>query len=231
MCVSWQDAQAYAAWLSGRRPAIPVIERSGMGVCSAGRDAGGAVLGESESGQCRNANGSDLRGGCHDGHDHTAPVGTYRTNPFGLHDMLGNVAEWVEDCWNGYYHEGAPEDGRAWESGDCIRRVQRGGSWHSFPSSLRSAHRHWGGADYQNSEVGFRLARSLPPLGGPAPKANRGPGEEAVAVESPVTAASGGPDPAEAEQPVPERTGRRVGEPFRDCPTCPQMVVVPWGPL
>ena len=58
----------------------------------------------------------------------TTEVGSYPANPWGLYDMHGNVWEWVEDCWHESY-EGAPSDGSAWTSGDCSRRVLRGGSW------------------------------------------------------------------------------------------------------
>ena len=73
----------------------------------------------------------------------TAPVGSFRANGFGLHDVHGNVWEWVEDCWHGDY-EGAPTDGSAWTSGgDCGSRVLRGGSWYFVPGFLRSANRDW----------------------------------------------------------------------------------------
>ena len=64
--------------------------------------------------------------------DRTATAGSFRANVFGLHDVHGNVWEWVEDCWSGNYL-GAPADGSAWESGDCSRRVLRGGSWFDEP--------------------------------------------------------------------------------------------------
>ena len=66
----------------------------------------------------------------------TAPVGSFAANPFGLYDMVGNVWEWTEDCWNESYH-GAPADGSAWTSGDCSRRVVRGNSWIDTPDFLR----------------------------------------------------------------------------------------------
>ena len=91
----------------------------------------------------------------------THPVGEKRPNTFGLHDVHGNVWEWVQDCWNGSY-AGAPSDGRAWESGDCSRRVLRGGSWSIAPRILRSANRSWYTADDRDGSIGFRIARSLP---------------------------------------------------------------------
>ena len=67
--------------------------------------------------------------------------GSFGANGYGLHDMHGNVWEWVEDCWHGNY-EWASSDGRAWMTGgDCDRRVLRGGSWNLEPRYLRSADR------------------------------------------------------------------------------------------
>jgi len=86
-----------------------------------------------------------------------------RRNPWGLHDMLGNVWEWVEDRWHGDYL-GAPGDGSAWQGGDeSIGHVVRGGSWRIEPWDVRSAYREvWGGPEDQSSLIGFRLARTLP---------------------------------------------------------------------
>ena len=92
----------------------------------------------------------------------TAPVGSFAANGFGLHDMLGNVWEWVDDCWNDSY-AGAPSDGGAWTTGDCDRRVLRGGSWYEDPRDVLSAHRdgHW--TDDRDGNGGFRVARTLTP--------------------------------------------------------------------
>jgi len=90
----------------------------------------------------------------------THPVGEKRPNNFGLHDMLGNVWEWVQDCWNENY-EPASVVGNTWETGDCSRRLLRGGSWDVNPHSLRSAHRNWNLAPSRSLDVGFRVARSL----------------------------------------------------------------------
>lgn len=90
----------------------------------------------------------------------TRPTGNKRANELGLHDMSGNVREWVQDCYYGTY-EGAPEDGRAWDLGACGRRAIRGGSWYGKPSYLRSANRFWYAPYFANNNLGFRLARSL----------------------------------------------------------------------
>ena len=175
VCVSWKDARAYVGWLSekaGKKYRLPseseweYMARAGTGTAR--------YWGEGESGQCEYANGGDeaLKGqyadwkwavaSCNDGHVWTSPVGTFEENGFGLHDVLGNVWEWVGDCWNGSYR-GAPADGSAWESGDCERRVLRGGSWGDKPGVLRSAVRFRFPTGYRFSNAGFRVARTLTP--------------------------------------------------------------------
>jgi formylglycine-generating enzyme required for sulfatase activity len=98
---------------------------------------------------------------CDDGQPRTAPVGAFKPNAFGLHDMLGNVSEWVEDCYHTSY-EGAPTDGRAWTTGDCPRRVIRGGNWSHSPAGVRSANRNGDPPSLHNMIVGFRVGRTLP---------------------------------------------------------------------
>lgn len=93
----------------------------------------------------------------------TVPVDQFDPNPFGLYQVHGNVREWVQDCWNGTY-DGAPPDGTAWTTGDCRRRVLRGGSWAFGPRNLRSALRdHCASAGLRSYTFGFRLARTLSP--------------------------------------------------------------------
>jgi formylglycine-generating enzyme required for sulfatase activity len=90
----------------------------------------------------------------------TMAVGSFAPNAFGLHDMQGNVWEWVQDEWHGNY-SGAPENGRAWEnSWDGSRRVLRGGSGGNDPGELRSANRDWSTPDFRVSDIGFRIART-----------------------------------------------------------------------
>ena len=98
---------------------------------------------------------------CDDGNSYTAPVGSYEANAFGLFDMLGNVYEWVEDCWHDGYR-GAPADEVAWTvRGDCGRRVLRGGSWGELPRYVRSAARHRLSVEDRSGDAGFRVARAL----------------------------------------------------------------------
>ncbi|MCK6449832.1 MAG: formylglycine-generating enzyme family protein [Alphaproteobacteria bacterium] len=100
-------------------------------------------------------------GGCGSRWDgrQTAPVGSFAPNAFGLHDMLGNVWEWVQDCL-GFGYAGAPADGSALESGDCSRRVLRGGAWDSPIEQVRAAYRNPAGVrGHGFFSVGFRVVR------------------------------------------------------------------------
>ena len=91
--------------------------------------------------------------------DKTVPVGAYPANAFGLHDMHGNVWEWVADCWHPNYR-GAPTDGSAWtKGGDCSRRVRRGGAWNIVPDDARSAVRFKSTVQSISPSHGFRVAR------------------------------------------------------------------------
>jgi formylglycine-generating enzyme required for sulfatase activity len=90
----------------------------------------------------------------------TASVGSYPSNPFGLHDVHGNVDEWTEDCWKESY-AGAPNDG-TWRTSDrCGSRSVRGGSWSLYSKDLRSPERSRGVSSGRNSSRGFRVARTL----------------------------------------------------------------------
>ena len=87
-------------------------------------------------------------------------MGSFAANAFGVHDMLGNVWEWVGDCWNGPY-EGAPRDGSAWGGSECVLPILRGGSWSDNPRIVRAASRIGNGTGYRSKLIGFRVARTL----------------------------------------------------------------------
>jgi formylglycine-generating enzyme required for sulfatase activity len=92
----------------------------------------------------------------------TAPVGQFPANPFGLHDALGSVYEWVADSWHPSYR-GAPSDGSAWGGGtDARARVVRGGSWYHRPANLRVSYRDPDPIDFSFFDLGFRCALSIP---------------------------------------------------------------------
>lgn len=91
--------------------------------------------------------------------ENTNNVGLKKPNSFGLHDMIGNVSEWTQDCWNDNYR-GAPKDGSAWLTGNCSLRVLRGGSWGDDPQQLRTAIRDGTHPTYYRfSGSSFRVAR------------------------------------------------------------------------
>ena len=134
MCVSWNDAQAFIAWLAeqtGETYRLPT-EAEWEYAARAGSTTK-YHFGNSDSQLCRYANHADTITGykwrnksCSDGvGKRTASVGRYQPNSYGLYDMHGNVNEWVQDCWNDSY-AGAPSDGRAGHCGDCSRRGLRG---------------------------------------------------------------------------------------------------------
>ena len=130
--VSWNDARAYVRWLSektGKEYRL-LSESEWEYAARAGtttRYWWGNAIGRNRA----NCDGCGSRWD----NEQTAPVGSFAANGFGLHDMHGNVWEWVGDCWNDSY-AGAPSDGRAWESRNCGRRVLRGGSWYNDPRYL-----------------------------------------------------------------------------------------------
>ena len=158
--VSWEDAQAYVSWLArqtGARYRL-LSEAEWEYVARAGWIAS-RHWGDNVADTCRYANGNDRHVKCRDGYPRTAPVGSFAPNEFGLYDVLGNVLEWTQDCWHDSYR-GAPGDGSAWESGDCGRRVLRGGSWFVNPWFIRSANRLSNTPVNRDIYSGFRVARS-----------------------------------------------------------------------
>ncbi len=170
VCVSHDDTGAYIAWLNRETKGgyrLP-SEAEWEYAARAGSESRYS-FGSSESDLCRYGNGADQAAkrhfsdwtvsSCDDGYLFTAPVGSFTANPWGLHDVHGNVWEWTRDCWNGSYM-GAPDDGRSWESSDCSRRVLRGGSWFYNPGYLRSAHRISNERGIRDIDSGFRLVRT-----------------------------------------------------------------------
>jgi formylglycine-generating enzyme required for sulfatase activity len=100
---------------------------------------------------------------CDDGYAATAPVGSFKPNPWGLYDMLGNVAAWTEDCFVDNYRA-TPTDGSPNTLGQCITRVARGGSWEDNLRNDRAANRNYDEPDSRGRLIlGFRLARTAPP--------------------------------------------------------------------
>ena len=155
--VSWDDVQAFFGKLNAgnaggaqyRLPSEAEWEYAARG----GGQSKGYVYSGSD-------NWADVAWYYENSANRTHPVGEKEANEIGLFDMSGNVREWVQDCWHGSYAD-APGDGRAWEEGDCRRRVIRSGSWYGKPSYVRSANRFWYTTYFRNNNLGFRIARTL----------------------------------------------------------------------
>ena len=171
VCVSWNDATAYVSWLSEHTQGTYRLPSAAEWEYAA--RAGTTTpwyWGIGYDVQCQYANGADeeseLPWGteCSDGNAKTSLVGSFRPNAFGVHDVLGNAWEWVQDCYRPTY-DGAPVDGSAWEADHCSGRVMRGASWASTPKYLRTGHRAGESADFRSDYTGFRVARSLEPDG------------------------------------------------------------------
>ena len=163
VCISWNTAKAYAAWLSEktgqtyRLPSEAEWEYAARAGTRSPFHAGQTITSDQANYNGTSSYGEGKRGVYR---KRTLPVGSFAPNEFGLHDVHGNVWEWVEDCWNDSYR-GAPRDGSPWLSGNCGRRVMRGGAWGSHPKNVRSAKRARYILEYRNYNFGFRVARSV----------------------------------------------------------------------
>jgi formylglycine-generating enzyme required for sulfatase activity len=185
VCVGWTDAKAYAAWLSKktgktyRLPSESEWEYAARAGTTAPRYFGvNSFEGVSISLACDHANVYDVTAQavypfpypyarCKDNVADLAPVGSFKPNAFGLYDMIGNVWEWVEDCYTASYW-GRPPNEKAWVwQGGCEARGLRGGSWTSRPADARSAKRQGAAAEAKTTYIGFRIARELSEGEGP----------------------------------------------------------------
>jgi formylglycine-generating enzyme required for sulfatase activity len=172
VCVSPDDAQAYVVWLSAKTGHVYRLPTEAEWEYAARAGTTTARYGSDDPAElCRYTNlagldfsdqhaGASVALPCRDGYAFTSPVGSFPPNQFGLYDMLGNVLNWTEDCWNVNY-SGAPTDGTAWLTGDCSRRVARGGSWDMDLRAARSAMRRALPTSLHHTTFGFRVARTL----------------------------------------------------------------------
>ena len=234
--VSWDDARSYVEWLSretGERYRL-LSESEWEYVARAGTQTP-FHFGEAISPGQANYDGNHTYGPGRKGpfRKKTVPVGSFSPNRFGLHDVHGNVWEWVQDCRSASYQR-PPADGGARETRGCSDRVARGGSWNDLPAYLRSAFRNAYQAGVRRSVIGFRVARALgstEPVQGPK-STQRGasstpPGPEPASPDAEVAEETSTPtrDPTPDAGPAAPRTDRK-GEVFQDCAHCPEMVVV-----
>ena len=164
--VIWEEARGYVRWLSAETgKEYRLLSESEWEYAARAGTTTPFHYGSTISTGQANYNGNYTYGSGAKGEyrGRTVPVGSFPANQFGLHDVHGNVWEWTQDCWNHNY-QGAPTDGSAWESGDCSRRVLRGGSWNLDPRDLRSADRDRFATGVRSIGVGgFRVARTLTP--------------------------------------------------------------------
>lgn len=174
MHVSVRDAEHYAIWLSeqtGRSYRLPseaefeYVLRAG----SSGRYPwGDAGTPTPRSGNFTGAEDVSPSGrrwynafvGYGDGWWGPAPVASFEPNAWGVHDVAGNLSEWVADCWHASYRR-APADGAAWFNPGCRQRVIRGGNWANAPEQTRAAWRQSQDSDTTSARIGFRLVRGI----------------------------------------------------------------------
>ncbi len=152
--VTWQDARNFIHWVNaatGKHYRLP----SDAEFEYAARAGTATVYPWGDRDDPARRNGAGVLG-------KSSPVGVYPPNAWGLYDMIGNVWQWTQDCWNENY-VGAPVDGSAWMSGHCERgHVYRGGCWDNDPTWLRSSGRGSGTDDEAPYDgLGFRLAEDL----------------------------------------------------------------------
>ena len=174
VCVSWNDAKAYVGWLNSKtRGGYRLLTEAEWEYVARAGSTAAYPWGDKPSDGCAFMNGTDRTFrtyypaltyvqdlGCDDGALKTAPAGSYRANGLGVHDMIGNVGEWVEDCSAPSY-EGL-DSTPAPRTGNCAKRVVRGGSWGTIARQLRVAERlNYAPTDADDS-IGIRVARTLP---------------------------------------------------------------------
>jgi formylglycine-generating enzyme required for sulfatase activity len=178
VCVSWNDAQAYVQWLNSTAGGTGyrlLSEAEWEYVARAGTANTRFPWGDDVAftDVCAHANVGDYSAvkdvprfssaswaSCGDSFPYTAPAHVFK-NPFGLHNVIGNVWEWVEDPWHPTY-AGAPTNGSIWTAGgDPVGRVFRGGSWANHPVFLSASNRGRAGPAFSEEAIGFRLAKSL----------------------------------------------------------------------
>ena len=164
--VTWHEAKAYADWLSDRTgkdyrlPSESEWEYVARANTTTRFHTGQSITSAQANydGRYDWRHGDALTADIYMGR--TLEAGSFEANAFGLYDIHGNASEWTLDCYNSHYN-GAPEDGRARDAGNCNRRVARGGSWKDKLWDIRSARRHPHVLDERSSKIGFRVMRTF----------------------------------------------------------------------
>ena len=170
-CVSWEDAQAYVAWLNAEtRGGYRLLTESEWEFLARAGSTTTYPWGDDVNAGCAYMNGADATAraayadwptaDCNDGALKSSPVGMYQPNAFGLYDMIGNLADWVQDCYVASY-EALPNNGAEQDGAMCAARTNRGGSWGSLPPYLRTADRFRKPPAHRDDSIGIRVARAL----------------------------------------------------------------------
>lgn len=172
--VSWYGAKAYVNWLSTKTGhTYRLLSEAEWEYAARAGTQTKFYFGDDVLLACDYANTADYSfvqhhpnaGGirCTDGYSDTSPVGTFKPNAFGLYDTIGNVWEWVEDCWRTGY-DGAPIDGSPWiVGGNCSKRALRGQSFNFVNWGEGVAARSQWDAAGDLPSIGFRVARDIAP--------------------------------------------------------------------
>jgi formylglycine-generating enzyme required for sulfatase activity len=185
VCVNWPEAKAYVAWLA-RRTGQPYrlltdaeweyVARAGTttvrwwgdgreSACEFGNVSDQTKAEALHAGKAATIADREQHFGCRDGYVFTAPVGRFKPNPWGVHDLFGNAWEWTEDCF-GRSYVGAPIDGSARQpaggpAAACAERVMRGGAWHADAFYIRAAKHDFAPPALRSARMGLRVARDL----------------------------------------------------------------------
>jgi formylglycine-generating enzyme required for sulfatase activity len=168
--VSWNDAQQFVSWLSGKTGQSYSLPSESQWEYFARAGEETDWLGGSPERICEFGNIAGQESGFRWQHERcadpaaleTLPAGSFRANAFGLHDVVGNVAEWTNDCMNLSYLD-APADGSAWGRGICSSRMTRGGSWFTGTREVRLPARFNLKNGDRNDFTGFRVVRKVEP--------------------------------------------------------------------
>ncbi|HEX6832598.1 MAG TPA: SUMF1/EgtB/PvdO family nonheme iron enzyme [Rudaea sp.] len=172
--ISWNDASAYAKWLStrtGKQYRLPseaefeyTLRAGSTTRYWWGNGYPAAVVanltGDGERSPHARRSWSNAFPRYNDKYWGPSPGGAFPANKLGLLDIDGNVSVWVDDCWHDNYTR-APADSRAWVNPGCAEHVIRGGSWGSAPDQVRSAFRLAAPSETRSARVGVRVARDL----------------------------------------------------------------------